>query len=74
MVSFRVNGRKTTDEDLLVLIPVEYKPMFEGHNFPDMHTLSMALMHANCAAEARYYGRLFKVEEYENDLLNCMGQ
>lgn len=56
------------------MIPVAYKPMFEGHDFPDMHAVSIALMHANCAAEAQYYGWPWKVEEYEKDLRHWLSK
>ena len=67
-VKFKINGKETSDEKMLVLIPARYKKLFEGHDFADVHDLSMALMHANCAAEAFYYNRPWKVQEYENDL------
>lgn len=67
-IKFTVAGRETSNEDLMVLIPSEYKALFEGHNFKDMHDLSMALMHASCASEARDYNRPWKVQEYEGDL------
>jgi hypothetical protein len=67
-IFFKINGRLTSDEKMLVLIPCNYVSLFEGHDFKDVHELSMALMHANCAAEARYSKRPWKVEEYEGDL------
>lgn len=67
-IHFMVEGRKTTDEDMLVSIPSQYADEFDGHEFETMHDLSMALMHAGCAAEAAYYRRPWKVEEYEKDL------
>ena len=67
-IHFMVEGRSTSDEDMMVSIPRQYADEFEGRNFETMHDLSMALMHASCAAEATYYRRPWKVEEYENDL------
>lgn len=72
VVNFKVNGKDTSDDALLINIPCAYKDLFEGHDFPDMHTLSMALMHANCATEAKYYKMPWKVEIYERDLLNTL--
>lgn len=68
IIKFTVAGRDTTNEDMLVSIPRQYADEFEGHNFETMHDLSMALMHASCAAEATYYRRPWKVEEYEDCL------
>lgn len=67
-IVFTVNGKRTSDEKLLIMIPRHYADLFEGHNFGDMHDLSLALMHASCADEAAYYKRPWKVEEYEADL------
>lgn len=71
-VRFSIAGRETSDDELLVLIPSQYKDWFEGHNFKSMHDLSMALMHASCAAEVSYYRRGWKVEEYEQDLRHVL--
>ena len=73
-VKFTVAGKETSNDNLMVFIPSKYKPMFEGHNFKDMHDLSMALMHASCAAEARDYNRPWKVQEYEEDLRNVLSK
>lgn len=71
-IYFTIDGRLTSDERMLVLIPRKYADMFDGHVFKTMHDFSMALMHASCAAEAEYYRRPWKVEEYENDLRNVL--
>lgn len=73
-IRFTVAGRATSDENLLVSIPVRYADMFEGHSFNTMHDLSMALMHASCAAEAFYYNRPWKAEEYEGDLKRVLAK
>ena len=72
-ITFTVAGRETSDERLLISIPRQYHDLFEVHNFKDMHELSLALMHASCAAEAAYYGRMFKYVQYENDMLRTLG-
>ena len=71
---FYVDGRETSDERMLITIPTRYKHLFEGHNFANLHDLSMALMHASCANEARYYNRPWKVEEYEADLKRVLAK
>ena len=73
ITNFKVNGKQTSDDALLINIPRCYRDMFEGHEFKDMHELSMALMHANTAYEASIYNRPWKVEEYENDLKRVLG-
>ena len=72
MVTFKVAGKVTSDDQLLIMIPRRYRDMFEGCEFLDMHELSMAVMHASCANEARYYNRPWKVEEYEHDLMRVL--
>lgn len=67
-IRFTVSGRQTSNDELMVLIPRRYADLFDGHEFKDMHELSMALMHASCAEEARDYNRPWKVQEYEGDL------
>lgn len=73
-ISFKVAGNETSDERLLICIPRRYADLFEGAEFEDMHHLSMALMHAGCADEARYYNRPWKVQEYEGDLMRTLGR
>ena len=72
-IKFTISGRETSDERMLVSIPHQYQDLFDNHNFKDVHELSMALMHASCAAEAARYGRVFKYVRYENDLLRTLG-
>lgn len=65
---FQINGVNKTDLDYLVLIPIHYRDRFEGHNFPTLDCFKRALMFANCASEARYYGRPWLVEQNEREL------
>lgn len=65
---FTVNGREFTEDTLNIVIPQNYKSLFEGKHFRDMHHLSMALMFASCAAEARYYHKPHLLEQNEIDL------
>lgn len=71
-IKFTVAGRETSDEKLLVMIPSEYQDLFYGYNFKDMEQLRLALMHAGCAAEARYY-RSWRLDIYERDLQHTLG-
>lgn len=68
MTTFKINGKTYTDDDLLVCIPSHYKPLFEGHEFPNRELFSRALMFAGCAAEARYYNRMAACERDEAEL------
>jgi hypothetical protein len=69
-VRFTIAGRQTSDEDMLVQIPMEYADLFEGHEFPSMERFSKALMHAHVAEEA--YGRPWVAEEAERSLKRCL--
>lgn len=71
-IKFTVAGKETSDEKLLVSIPSEYHDLFDGYNFKDMEQLRLALMHAGCAAEARYY-RNWRQDVYERDLQHTLG-
>ena len=73
-VRFYIGEMETSAERLNILIPRQYRKWFDGFRFEDMHHLSMALMHASCADEARYYNRDWKVEEYENDLKRTLSK
>jgi hypothetical protein len=74
MTTFTVANKTYTDEDLLILIPIHYKDLFEGHAFRDMAHLSRAVMFANCANEARYYRRPWLVEQNEKELQHQLAQ
>ena len=73
-IKFKIAGKETSDDRMLVSIPRRYADLFENHNFETAHDLSMALMHASCAAEAVYYNRPWKVQEYENDLMRTLNK
>lgn len=72
-IKFTVAGRETSDEDMLVSIPYEYHNLFDGYNFRDREQLRLALMHANCAAEAKYYRMYWRADIYERDLQHVLG-
>lgn len=74
MVNFTVNGRQTTDEEMIVVIPERYKDLFEGHAFESMHDFSMALMFAGCAFEAWIAGSAWKVYQCERDLKSVLAK
>ena len=71
-VHFQIAGKDKTDDDFLIVIPAQYVKQFEGHNFPSLEIFSKALMFANCANEARYYGRSWIVERDEQSLAECL--
>lgn len=58
-VNVIINGKAYQTDDLCVNVPDKYADMFEGHNFKDMHTFSMALMFANGAQEAIFHDAPF---------------
>lgn len=72
-IKFTVAGRATSDERMLVSIPYDYQDLFDGYDFKDMHQLSTALMHASCAAEAKYYKWYWRADIYERDLQHVLG-
>ena len=67
-IHFKVEGRETSDERLLVLIPRQYADLFEGHEFHTRYDFDLALMNAHCADEAQCYGWDWRKEEYEREL------
>ena len=71
-IKFTVAGRETSDERMLVSIPCAYQDLFYGYNFKDLEQMRLALMHSNCAAEARYY-RNWRADVYERDLQHVLG-
>ena len=72
-VNFKINGRETSDEKLLVTIPERYADLFEGYDFGSKEHFSKALMYAGCANEAFYYDRWWLVQQNERSLRNILG-
>lgn len=67
-VKFTINGRETSDRELIVLIPLRYADLFEGHEFRSKEHFSRALMYAGVANEAFYYNRPWVMEANERAL------
>lgn len=71
-VNFIVNNAKTNSEEMGIVVPKSYSSIFENHNFKDMHELSMALMFASCADEAKENNKPWILKENENSLNNVI--
>ena len=69
-----INGWMTSESELNVGIPDEYKELIYSVKYNDYAELSRALMFAHCAQEGRRFGDARQVRINESELKYCINR